>query len=292
MHTQKGQALLIVLLSMAVILTVVLSILGRSVTDVTITSREEEAIRAFSAAEAGIEEGLVQQELTGVIAQPNFEGASFEANIDSIGEGQPRFVYPLQIDSGESATVWFISHDEAESLVCNPTHPCFSGSAFKVCFGGDQAFSAPSSMPAVEVAVVYLTAVENPATAKVARAAFDSNTSRIATNRFNSAGGGSCVIEGETFAFSAGVDLAALGIPSSVYNTPGALQFAQVRFLYNTQPQPLGIDTTGVLPSQGKMVASTGKSGEATRKIEVARLFADLPPIFQSVVYSPGGITK
>ena len=50
---ESGQALLLVLLGMAVVLTIVLSILSRSVTDIAVTSREEEALRAFSAAEAG-----------------------------------------------------------------------------------------------------------------------------------------------------------------------------------------------------------------------------------------------
>ena len=55
---QKGQALLIVLLVTAVALTVGLAAVSRSVTDVQISKEEEEAVRAFSAAEAGIEEVL------------------------------------------------------------------------------------------------------------------------------------------------------------------------------------------------------------------------------------------
>ena len=55
LQNQSGQALLLVLLSMAVILTVVLSILSRSILDVAVTTGEEEALRAFSAAEAGMQ---------------------------------------------------------------------------------------------------------------------------------------------------------------------------------------------------------------------------------------------
>ena len=57
--SQSGQALLIVLLSMAVILTVVLSFASKSITEVSITSYEEDALRAFSAAEAGVEKALL-----------------------------------------------------------------------------------------------------------------------------------------------------------------------------------------------------------------------------------------
>ena len=51
---QSGQALLIVLLGMAVVLTMVLSVVSRSVTDIQLTTRDDEALRAFSAAEAGV----------------------------------------------------------------------------------------------------------------------------------------------------------------------------------------------------------------------------------------------
>lgn len=54
----KGQAVLIVLLVIAVALGFGLSIISQSVTDVRISKQEQEAARAFNAAEAGIEEAL------------------------------------------------------------------------------------------------------------------------------------------------------------------------------------------------------------------------------------------
>lgn len=55
---KSGQVALIVLLIMIVILTIGLSLASRSITDVRISQDEKEALRAFSAAEAGIEEVL------------------------------------------------------------------------------------------------------------------------------------------------------------------------------------------------------------------------------------------
>jgi hypothetical protein len=55
---KSGQVVLIVLLVMVVVLTIGLSLISRSVTDISISKDEEEAIRAFSAAEAGIEAAL------------------------------------------------------------------------------------------------------------------------------------------------------------------------------------------------------------------------------------------
>lgn len=54
----SGQVALIVLLIMVVILTIGLSLASRSITDIRISQNEREALRAFSAAEAGIEEAL------------------------------------------------------------------------------------------------------------------------------------------------------------------------------------------------------------------------------------------
>jgi hypothetical protein len=62
-NRQSGQVALIILLVMVVVLTVGLSLISHSVTDISISKDEEEAMRAFSAAEAGIEEALRQEDL-------------------------------------------------------------------------------------------------------------------------------------------------------------------------------------------------------------------------------------
>jgi len=56
---QKGQAVLIVLLSLSVVLIVVMFVVSRSITDISLSTKEENSLRAFSAAEAGIERALV-----------------------------------------------------------------------------------------------------------------------------------------------------------------------------------------------------------------------------------------
>jgi len=79
---ESGQALLIVLLGMAVILTLVLSIVSRSVTDISLTKKDEESLRAFSAAEAGVEQLLV-----GGPSATSFPNSSYSGNITYI-EGE------------------------------------------------------------------------------------------------------------------------------------------------------------------------------------------------------------
>ncbi len=291
---QRGQALLIVLLSMAVILTVVLSVLSRSVTDIAVTSRGEEAIRAFSAAEAGVEQALI-----GAGTGGSFEGSNFKASVKDVGKGLREFVYPQELTAGDMATVWFVSHLDNGKTGCDSTNfPCFTGSQLTLCWGETGlTYPDPDKRPAVEVSVMYFTTAGDPETAKIARAAFDSHSGRAQTNGFSGAFTSGCDIEGKHFPFSSNIIMGTggLNIPSTVYLVPNKLQLATIRFLYNDRAQPFGFNTTSagaVFPSQGTKITSTGTSGESTRKVEVLRLFADLPPIFQSVVFSPAGITK
>ena len=286
---ESGQALLIVLLTMAVVLTIVLSILSRSVTDIAVTSRGEEAIRAFSAAEAGVEQALI-----GAVTTGQFEGASFEADVQKLGEGFSEFLYPLDVRAGDSSTIWFVSHDGTGSLVCDSTHPCYTGSSVNLCWGKSESYPDAAFIPAVEASIFYLDTPGDYSTIKIARAAYDPNVGRTALNKFDPAGSGGCTVDGTALAFSANVDFSALGIPSLVYSQPNGVLYMVVRFLYNTdRSQAFGV-TSGVdtFPSQGKKVDSTGTSGESTRKVTVLRLFSDLPPTVQSAIFAPAGITK
>ena len=80
-RNQHGQALLIVLLTLAVTLTVVLSVVSRSVTDITVSTYEEDALRAFSAAEAGIEEALLKGSIEDPVPVTIEEGVTYDVDV-------------------------------------------------------------------------------------------------------------------------------------------------------------------------------------------------------------------
>lgn len=63
-RSSKGQIGLIVILIMAVGLTIGLAIASQSLTDISVSETEEKSLRAFNAAEAGIEEILRQSTIT------------------------------------------------------------------------------------------------------------------------------------------------------------------------------------------------------------------------------------
>ena len=301
---KSGQALLIVLLAMAVIATVVLSISSRSISEVSITSREEESVRAFSAAEAGVEQALVsvsvaadladlpdltgQLNVTGSLGTPE-KVSEYEAEVSAFPNNRNEFIYPLELLSGESAAVWLVTKDGDALLDCSSAAPCFQGDSIDLCWG-----EGGSTEPAaVEITFVYINASGDYASA---RAAYDPLTSRSGAdgNNFGAPNAGSCTIEGKTFPHYTSIDLASLSVPQNSLASDDT-KLMRVKMLYNTtQAQPFAVRSGGVeaFPTQGKKVTSEGSSGEATRKIDAFLLSPEMPHIFDSVVFSPVSITK
>lgn len=292
-RNSSGQALLLVLLGMAVILTIVLSILSSSVTDVKVTTTEEDALRAFSAAEAGVERALI----TGGSATGSIGGSNFNASITTIGQAATSYIYPADVASGDTATIWMVSHDANDALICDATHPCFTGRTIKFCWGKSGTPNNAATTPAIEVAVFYANTPGNYGTIRIGRATFEPNASRIASNAFLSPDAGTCTIGTTTFAFQKTVDLSTLGVPAGSYNSANGLQMLRVRMLYNTdRAQSVGVDTNFAgnsnFPSQAIQIESTGTAGDSTRRVQVLKGYADLPPVFDAAIFSPLGITK
>jgi hypothetical protein len=290
----EGQALLLVLLSMAVILTIVLSILSRSITDVAITTRSEESLRAFSAAEAGIERALI---IGTDIGDTQIGDAEFSANVSSFAENSTDFAHPLKILSGESLPLWFVAHDDDKDIVCSGTFPCFTGNTIKVCWGEPGTGASDATTPAVEVSFFYATTPGDYSTLQVARAAMDPNSARRSTNNFDAPDLGTCSAGGQNFEFQSTIDVSSLGVPAGSYAVENGLQYAKVRMLYNSAiKHGVGFDVNfagnSTLPAQGITIQSTGTSGDANRKIDVFRGYGEVPPIFDASAFSSGGIVK
>lgn len=291
---EHGQALVLVLLSLAVVLTLVLFILSRSVTDILISSKTEEAARAFSAAEAGIEQALVIG--TGGSNSNLGNNAGYVSNVAPASENSTDFNYPIQLFSGDTMTVWFVAHDSAGNITCSDaTQPCFSGTVMYVCWGDPakvaNSNTVPSTDPAIEMSIFYDTIANDPASVKIARVTADWNASRRLQDNFETGVGQGCP-NGESYAYSKLVTFDNRSIP----HAPGNLQFARVRMFYNSDaPQPVAITVTGsgsTLPSQGQNIISTGTAGQSTRKVAVFQGWPEPPSVFDYAIYSSTGIAK
>jgi hypothetical protein len=293
-ENDSGQALLLVVLSLAIVLTIILSILSRSVTDIAVTSRSEEAMRAFSAAEAGVEQALViGTDVGGAIGDSNFS-----AKVSGLAQGTKDFANPVGASSGESVLFWFVVHNQTTGEIeCSASNPCFTGSQFKICWGESGTNPNSSTVPAIEINIFYAATPGSLASVRIARAAFDPNIARRTSNNFSAPDAGTCTLGTNNFQFQKLIDLTSLGVPAGSYSNQNGLQFAKVRLFYNTDlAHPVGIDVNqsgnGLLPSQGVKIESTGQAGESNRKIDVFQGFGEPPPIFDTAIFSSGGLTK
>lgn len=294
-----GQALVLVLLSLAVVLTLVLFILSRSITDIAVSSRQEESVRAFSAAEAGIERSLV----VGVGSSQDIGDANYTSLVSSYAEDSSDFVYPINLAPGDTFTTWLSAHDADGNMLCDAYHACFSSTAaatstfLKVCWGQPGTSNSADTTPAVELSVFYETTPGNAATTRIGRVTADPYSSRASGTGFDVATTSACDVSGVSYAFQKTVTYSDLGIPSSAFGTEGGLKFIRTRMFYNSdvnQPIAITVNFAGnsTLPSQGQSITSTGVSGESNRKIDVFQGWPEVPSAFDYAIYSSSGLTK
>ncbi len=300
----EGQALLIVLLSMSVILSVVLSVVSRSITDISVSTYEEEALRAFSAAEAGIEKALVEQ--TSVAEQQISTGSADKFKADIVTEAHGKiFNFPQPVKSGETATFWFVSHDSGFNLACPGGAGCLKATFLNVCFGNSPAIN--DQTPALELSIYYdLTGVlgsvatpNNFSNLQIARTVLDPNSARIvsAGTNFVHANDGVCNLNSEKYSFSERVKLNPAGLLPSTCSSEGCILAVKIRSLYNiATPHSIGLEAQSTggteFPPQGIQIESTGTSGESTRKIDVLQTYPEPPSFFETALFSRGDIDK
>jgi len=271
--SNSGQALLVILLIMAVVLTIGLSTISRSVTDIKISEQTEDSARAFSAAEAGIENYLA----TGGTSTSGLgTGVSVEVFPESLlSPGNLTFLYPKQINQNEVATIWLSTYEKTTGVYTRKEYL----NPVIVAWG-----NPGTDTPALEVTFYY-----NNSGIKVAKYMFDPVSSRpnsfckmgVACSAGVSFTSGGVSFSGQDLKYKASISI--LGL---------SMYFARLRLLYASTAQFIGFQATSALPSQGDKIAATGTSNQANRKVEVSRLRAAPPDIFDFALYSGGSLAK
>jgi len=264
--SQKGQALIILLLIMVVGLTVGLSIATRTITDLRISTQSEESQKAFSAAEAGIEDAL-RRDLT------SFTGTSAEVS-PGTGATYTTTVTP-QGNTNKFVTEQPVAKDDVAQVCINVPSFCPNSglipSQVEVYWVREGESNA-----SVEITEVY----ENPAGSfQIAKNAYNADSNL--TNGFNNATKGTFQIGNTTFGNQATINL----------NTD--TRILRIRPLYNdTTIAVVALPSDAIFPLQSYKISSTGTTGQITRKIEVTKSLNALPPIFDYVLYSGTDIAK
>jgi hypothetical protein len=281
--SNSGQALLVILLIMAVVLTIGLATISRSITDIKISEQTDDSARAFSAAEAGIEallSGAVDG--TGLTFDSTTKVVTLKTDITGTS-----FLYPQALGKNEIATIWLSEFDNDTKKYKNFLNTT-ANNLITVAWGNENAVADQDTTPALEVSLYY-----DNSGAKVAKFLLDPFTSRennfCKTDTTNCANISNFVSPAGLYGdknlkFKADIDVSSLGAGLNMY-------FARLRLLYNDTAHYIGLSTNN-LPKQGIKIAATGTSNQATRKVEVYRLNPAPPDIFDFALYSGGSLVK
>lgn len=276
---QSGQVLLISLLVMVVALTVGLSVAVRTITTIRMTSAEDSSQRAFSAAEAGVEQALTETvgnpPIIGTFANTN---SSYSTSTSLLSGDEVLADNGALISKDNAVDVWLSSYPDYS----NPWPPGVSGVSspqiLKIYWvssldsnncGSNVEYQSPAALEAIAI-------TGSVASPILTHYAFDPCSSRQNNNNFTlvSLGSGGTV-SGTMFAYGASITFTTAN--------PGLL--VRVIPLYaNTH---IGIKGVG-LPSQGTVITSVGTSGGTQRKIVSFRGYPK-PPIelYPFLIFSP-----
>lgn len=258
---EKGQALLVVILTMVVSLTVGLSLASRSITNLRISTSQEESQKAFSAAEAGIEEALKSGVSIAEQTLPN--NAKYSASV--VGAALSEFVVPGIAGKDEPVQIWLGPYP----IPINNQSWGYGGGNY-VLYWGNPADACPDAA-ALEV-IVFSAPSNSPNVTHYAFDPCDRGNNFTKAFRFDSPQ----QIQGTYFRYTV------------AFNVPQGL-FIRIIPLYKSttlaiKPSP------GSLPSQGKEIEAVGKviSGgeEVVRKIKVFQSYPTLPGYFDYALFS------
>ena len=249
---QRGQVLLIVILSMVVTLTVGLSVISHTITTLRTTKESESSQRAFSAAEAGVEK-LLNSTNNSLPNTTLSNGSSFSGSVSTVsGSFIPvNNLSPVFQDDG--ADVWLSTY---------PTYTSPFNGTVKV-------YWSTSGNDCQAAAIEVLTITGTKANPVITHTLVDACDARRASNHAVSEQAGGTV-NGTTF-------LRSYSIPV----TNGLLM--RVIPLYTSTV--IGVSGIGAnLPAQGQNIVSTGTAGGTSRKITVFKGYPRLPMEFFSYV--------
>lgn len=284
MKNQRGQVILILLLVMTVGLAIGLSVVQRSITDISTATKVEESSRAFSAAEAGIEKALRGDSNPVTFSETGASAAISDSGLLPLA-GQP-LEYPL-ISKEEVAQVWLADPQTLNQYYNQPY--------LEIAWGATN-IQNPDEYPAIEVVVIYFAG----GLYQSKKFYFDSNSLRASLNGFQNISD-NCSNSPAVFSTSMGQNRVFYCRNSlSLSGITPTLMLLRARILYSNVSQPFAVLPWGgncgtnacSLPPQARMITSTGIAGATSRQVQVFRLERVVPPYFDYAIFSLGEIQK
>lgn len=320
MRSQKGQVILILILVMTVALAIGLSVIQRSLSDISTSSKVEQSSRAFSAAEAGIEKALSEPRNNNLITvsfPDNNSSAEVNKNeaIPAIPASfeTPRRQDPIKCSLGGSefakediAQIW-LADPKLNLPTCSATDYCYKQTSLDVYWGDS---SDNNDKAALEVTIVYYgtdpTDLVDGSTPKYRSRKW--YLDHLSATRATNNGFEKVLCNGgipELPEYQCQYTLGSSSDPGgSLPSSPSTLILLRARLLYSSKSQPFAVraaagsvcrendNTSGCIPTQAKILVSTGTSGQTQRKIQVCQFENVVPPYFDYAIFSAGDINK
>ncbi|MEK7565697.1 MAG: hypothetical protein AAB506_01470 [Patescibacteria group bacterium] len=266
MSKNAGQIAVFVLLLTLLGLTVGLSVTSRTLQDLKQTAVSDQSSRAFTAAEAGIEDALskdLNSIASGTLSLPN-TNVTYTVSRSPVAAYTPDGAVAkddvIEIDlrtyTGNSLTInWTKKNDPRE----DPQNLCNEGS-----------FQAPAAL----MLTFYTFDGSNYGVKKLAY-----NASRCgslgALNNFDTANSAA------NTAYLSGANVA----------YTGDIKVMRIRPIYNDAS--ITVSGNANLPAQGYTIKSTAQTtGQVSRAVEVTRTNVALPPFFDYVLYTGGNLSQ
>lgn len=246
---KKGQILLIIVMLLATVMTIVLSVSFKSVTETQVTKLEEESQKALAAAESAIEVALKENTTAtlGFGSLSSITGFEGSATIDTATS--TKFTSPSIIKDG-SYTFYLGNYDVDTKIIGASTNQNIT-----LCF------QSGTTNPAIEVTLVKQNSVK--------KYVVDPTTPSRITNA--STGSALCIPD-SSYGFS-------YTVPGATIGTDG--QFLLVRVFYSSTRLLFSRSTN--FPIQGRTVTSEAKSSTSTgvsKKVVLFQSYPQIPPEF------------
>lgn len=279
-QNQKGQVVLILVLVMTVALAIGVSVIQRSLSDVSTASKIEQSSRAFSAAEAGIEKAIQSNnEIAQAVTLDNNAVIQSVSKNDAPDPNVPgqALEYP-ELSKEEVAQVWLVKPEDLSSP--------YSGSSLTIYWGNEGVSGA--EQPAIEVTLIYKSGSNYlnrkyylDAQADIRGSGFDKAVTCPSADVIKTSL--SPTVDKK---FACKKDISLTGLSSPI--------MLRARLLYNNTPQAFAVKPSAgaSLPVQAKVFVSTGTAGKTQRTVRVFRLDKVAPSFLDYAIFSVGNINK
>ncbi|MDO8570485.1 MAG: pilus assembly PilX N-terminal domain-containing protein [Candidatus Daviesbacteria bacterium] len=299
---QAGQVVIILLLVMVVSLAIGLSVVGRSMTEISTATNSENSSRAFSAAEAGIENILYDSSLPGFV---NYAGNRSIDNTkltnDSAAQinwdtkmpptGTPNGValeYP-PFGKESFAQFWLANPCSNPPTCSNPPARFYTKTNFDLYFG-DPTYqytgNTDPNYPAVEVKVINS---DNTSILKV----FDASPVNTTRSGFSGCAGRDQTIKTNNSSTASSKFLCKVNVSGYSNSASSYPVMVRVRILFTSLPHPVALQPlSDNLPYQAKIFNSKGMSGNVQRNMKVFQEIFVMPHIFDYAIFSLGELNK